>query len=323
MVRIDTAVTAGMGRVLQFPGRVVASSEANVSFRVAGPLRRVYAQEGKRVAAGQLLAELDPTDYKVQLSATEAEYSQVKAEAERVIALYGEDGTTASNYDKARYGLQQIEAKLQNHRNQLAYTRIYAPFSGVVQKCYFENGETVAAGMPIVSILSNEKLEVEVNLPAISYMHIDKFLSYSCKLDVLPETVIPLQLISVLPKANANQLYTLRLRIANRDPHLAPGMSAWVTIQTSGDGLDQVSVPSTALVEEDGKSFLYRYSESDGIVRCVPVSLQTLHTDGKADVSGSLQPGDLIVSSGAHHLKDGQRVKLLAPVSKTNVGGML
>ncbi len=321
VVRIDTVVQAGVGSVLQFPGRVVAADEVNVSFRVAGPLRRVYAQEGKAVKAGQLLAEIDPTDYRVQLSATEAEYAQVKAEAERVMALYAENGTTASNYDKARYGLQQIEAKLQNHRNQLAYTRIYAPFSGVVQKCFFEGGETVAAGLPIVSILSSGKLEVEVNLPAVSYMHIDEFQSYSCTLDVLPGLQLPLQLISVLPKANTNQLYTLRLRLDPQGERVAPGMSAWVTIHTSADGASQMRVPTTAIAEDDGQSYVYLYES--GTVRRVAVKVEMLHTDGTANVTGALSAGDRIVTSGVHHLSDGARVEPLQPVSDTNVGGML
>lgn len=323
VVRIDTVRQAGVGSVLEFPGRIDASSEANVSFRVAGVLKKIYVDEGQRVSAGQLLAEIDPTDYQVQLSATEAEYEQVKSDAERVIALYGENGTTASNYDKARFGLQQIEAKLQNHRNQLAYTRIYAPFAGTVQKRLFENGETVGAGMPILSILSGRQLEVEVNLPAISYMNVDKFENYSCTLDILPNTVVPLQFISVLPKANANQLYTLRLRVVGEVEKLAPGMSVWVKIQTSASDNSQVVIPSTSLVAEQGSAFVYTYSSKDGVVSRTPVEVKTLHTDGTATVSGRLTPGDLIVSSGAHHLKDGERVEMLAPVSETNVGGML
>ena len=87
VVRIDT-VRAPEGAVeLQYPGHVVAATEANVSFKVAGTLKRVLVSEGDYVKAGQLIAEIDPVDYKVQLSATEAEYAQIKADAERVMGL--------------------------------------------------------------------------------------------------------------------------------------------------------------------------------------------------------------------------------------------
>lgn len=322
VVRIDTARSFGISSQQQFPGRVVPAAEVNASFKVAGTLKRVYVHEGSSVRAGQLLAELDPTDYEVQLRATEAEYAQVKAEAGRVMGLYEENGTTASNYDKARYGLQQIEAKLQHHKNQLAYTRIYAPFSGSVQKCYFEGGETVAAGMPIVSVLSAGRLEVEVSLPATSYLHRDEFASYSCTLDVLPGECLRLAPVSFFPKANANQLYTMRLSFVSGAERVAPGMSAWVTIETKNNA-DQLRIPATALVADGEQSFVFLFSPSDSIVRKMAVTVESLHTDGTAVVTGSLQEGDLVVSTGVHHLSDATKVKILAPQSKTNVGGML
>lgn len=71
-----------------------------------------------------MLAELDPTDYQVQLDATEAEYRQIKAEAERVIALYQENGTTPNTYDKAVYGLKQITSKYSTTRPAGLYPSI-------------------------------------------------------------------------------------------------------------------------------------------------------------------------------------------------------
>ena len=92
----------------------------------------MHVNDGTYVRKGQLLAELDPTDYQVQLDATEAEYKQIKAEAERVMALYKDNGTTPSANDKAVYGLKQITAKYRHHKDQLGYTRLYAPFSGYI-----------------------------------------------------------------------------------------------------------------------------------------------------------------------------------------------
>ena len=92
-----------------------------------------------------------------KLQATEAEYNQIKGEAQRVMALYQENGTTPNANDKARYGLEQIEAKYKNHRDQLEYTRMYAPFDGFVQKRLFDSHETVAQVCRL-SLLSAEKL---------------------------------------------------------------------------------------------------------------------------------------------------------------------
>ena len=107
-VKIDTVISASGQSYLQYPGKVKAAQDISLAFRVSGTIQKIYVKDGARVQAGQLLAELDPTDYQVQLDATEAEYKQIKAEAERVMALYKDNGTTPSANDKAVYGLKQI-----------------------------------------------------------------------------------------------------------------------------------------------------------------------------------------------------------------------
>lgn len=323
-VRLDTVQMASTGAVLQFPGRVVASDDASLSFKVAGTIARIYKEEGERVQAGQLVAELDATDYKVQLAATEAEYARVKAETDRITALYNEGAATASNYDKARFGLQQIEAKLKNHRDQLAYCKLYAPFTGAVQTRFFHEGENIAAGMPVLSLVSSANPEIEINLPASSYLRRGSFVHYSAQFNVLPGVVIPLKLISVMPKANANQLYTMRLKIEGDTKGIAPGMSAWVSIMAAESASNaDVRVPATALVDDKGTTFVYLYdAQSQTVCRC-RVKVMRLHTDGTAEVEGALAPGHIVVSTGANHIKTGDRVTPLPPVSETNVGGLL
>lgn len=323
VVRIDTVRSVGTSRTLQFPARVVPAKEVNVAFKVSGTLKRVHVSEGTRVREGQLLAEIDPIDYQVQLKATEAEYAQIKAEAERVMGLYQDGGTTASNNDKARYGLQQIEAKLEHHRNQLSYTKIYAPITGVVQKCFFDGGETVGQGMPILSMLTDGDMEVEVNLPAAAYMHRSEFCVCTCTLDILPDEVFPLKMINILPKANANQLYTMRLRFQQQNAQIAAGMSSWVTIQTCTDEAGNVLIPTTAILQADGKSFAFIYNTQSHQVHRTEVEVQSLRLDGTAEVKADMHGGDMVVSTGIHYLKDGDTVRLLEKPSRTNVGGML
>ena len=102
-------ISAAEQSILQYPGKVKAAEDANLSFRVSGTIRKIYVKDGTRVRKGQLLADLDPTDYQIQLDATEAEYLQVKSEAERVMALYKDGGTTPAANDKAEYGLKQSQ----------------------------------------------------------------------------------------------------------------------------------------------------------------------------------------------------------------------
>lgn len=326
LVRIDTARTAEGETTLQYPGKVRAAQDISLSFRVSGTLNRILVKDGARVSEGQLLAELDPTDYQVQLDATEAEYEQIKSEAERVIALYRDNGTTPAANDKAVYGLKQISAKYQHHKDQLAYTRLYAPFSGYVQKRLFDAHETVAAGMPVISMISGGMPEVEINLPAAEYIRRESFSNYHCTFDIYPGQSYPLKLISITPKANANQLYTMRLQLAAEGrPVPSPGMNTMVTIRcTDESGAASLSVPTGAILRKDGKTWVYAYRPSDGTVHLCEVTPLRLLNNGRTVVtSAQLTPNEQVVASGVNHLNDGDRVKLLPPISETNVGGLL
>lgn len=109
-VKIDTVTSANGQTYLQYPGKVKAAQDISLAFRVSGTIRKIYVKDGARVQAGQLLAELDPTDYQVQLDATEAEYKQIKAEAERVMATVQRE----RNYSqRQRQGCVRTET---NHR---------------------------------------------------------------------------------------------------------------------------------------------------------------------------------------------------------------
>ena len=322
-VRIHTVEGGGSASCSEFPGRVKAAEEVNLAFRVGGTLQQVYVDEGSRIRKGQLIARIDPRDYRIQLEATEAEYLKVKSEAERVIALYADSVTTADAYDKARYGLQQITAKYESAKNQLDYTSVYAPFDGYVQDRLFDPEAVISAGMPVVTVVSGGNPEIEINIPAATYMRRSEIASFTASFDILPDKNIPLQLISFSPKANANQLYTVRLSFPSAvSPRPAPGMNTMVRITFGPTGNSAVAIPSTALFSKDGHSCVWIYKE-DGTIEQRRVEVESLHTDGNALVVSGISAGERIVATGVHKLKNQQKVEPMPSVAATNVGGLL
>ena len=307
-----------------YPGRIKAASDVDLSFRVAGPLVRMPVDIGGFVKKGDLVAEIDPRDYALQLSATEAEYKQVKAEAERVIELYRRKSVPVNDYDKAVSGLQQITAKYSAHKNALHDTRLVAPFDGYIQKRYFEPGETVAAGLPVVSLINTQSFEVEINIPASDYVRQQLFRNFSCEADVYPGKTFPLEVIDVARKANLNQLYQVRLRLMPEAGYdLAAGMSVNVTIEYAEDGQALMELPLSALMEQDGKAAVWVFVPESKAVTCRKVGVKEILKDGRVVVESGVAPGEIVVTAGVNKLKEGAKVDLLKPVSRTNIGGLL
>lgn len=322
-VRLHTVEHADAASAQDFPGRVVAAEEVNMAFKLSGTLKQVYVDEGSRVREGQIIAELDPRDYRLQLEATEAEYLSVKSEAERVMALYADSVGTADAYDKARFGLRQIAAKYENARNQLADTKIYAPFDGYVQKRLFDPPTVVAAGMPVVTLVAEGRSEIEINIPASTYLQRDRIASFSTSFDFIAQPV-PLRLIGVAPKANANQLYTVRLAVPQGlAPQPSPGMAAMVNVWFNDEGTGKSSIPASALFEWNGSSCVWVYDAHAGVVRRRAVTVESLDTAGNATITQGLGAGERIVSVGVNKLADGQQVNPLTAETATNIGGLL
>lgn len=327
LVKVETLTVGSdaQATTTDFPGRVKASEEVNMAFKVSGTLARVYVDEGDKVRKGQIVAELDPTDYQTQLAATEAEYYKIKSEAERVIALYNDSVATAGDYDKARYGLQQISAKYKYAKDQLADTRIYAPFSGTVKKRFYDPPTVLGAGMPIVSIITDNSLEIEINIPASTYVNRSNFTAFTTSFDFLESKTVDLKLISISPAANANQLYTVRLAVPNGvSNRLSPGMNAMVHLSQADVAVrGNIEIPTSAIFEDKGNSFVWIFNATNGSLRRQQIDVERLDTKGNAVIKSGLKAGDEIVTSGVHKLSDGQIVERLAPISETNVGGLL
>lgn len=324
---VDVCEVNGLnGAGLQtFTGKTKSASDVALAFRVSGQIARVLVNEGDYVRKGQVVAEMDSRDYQLQVNATQAEYEQIKADAERVMNLYAEGNTTASNNDKARYGLQQITQKLQNHKNQLADTKLRSTIDGYVQTKLHESGETVSAGMPVLSVFGSGNTEVEIKISASDFANIEKYTSFYCKFDITGDEQFPMVIARKSQEANSSQLYSVRLRFANgHDKKITPGMTTIVYAEASvADDGNVVSIPSTAVFNKGDKAQVYVFDEKSSTVHLRDVNVAGLHRDGSCDVNSGLKNGEIIVCTGVHHLTDGQKVKRMQKPSASNVGGLL
>ena len=325
-VKIDTVKPYTNQLSVNYPGKIKASADVNLAFRVSGTLLRVNVDVGSVVRKGQVLAEIDPRDYQTQLNATEAEYQRVKGEAERIISLYEKQSVSKNDYEKAKFGLQQISAKLNAHRDALKDTRLVAPYDGYIQKKHYDKDETVGAGIPVISMINKGMPEVEINIPSTEYYERSNFDSYSCSIDLFPGEVYPLKLTGITHKANLNQLYTMRFTLEQTSKDRIPtaGMTATVRINKKTNGSTLTVIPLSAVFNnDDGGSTVWVYNPESQSISARNVRLQGIRRDGETIVSHGLNEGEQIVVAGVHSLKEGSKVVPLPSKTKTNIGGLL
>ena len=324
-VRTATVESIGSTRTVSYPGRLQPEKDVNLSFRVAGPIAAVHFREGQHVSAGDTLAEIEERDYALQLAATTAKYEQAKAEAGRVIELADRGSAAQNDYDKARYGLEQMTALYNAHKNALNDTKMLAPFDGYVQQVLFEAGETVGAGMPVVTLISDRAPIVKVDIPATDFTNIDKTVRSWCTVDIYPGMTFRLDLIDITKKANLNQLFTARyaLRPAPDGTVPQPGIGTAVYIEYNSGEDSSVSIPATALFDNQGTSCVWVVDTDGMTVDRRAVVAEDIDRDGKARITSGLKAGETVVTAGVHSLKEGEQVRILPGASATNIGNLL
>jgi len=153
------------GSVIQASGTIEVT-EVNVAFKIPGRVSALFTDEGKVILRGDKLAALDSAEYASQVAQnranyrnTEAQRAKAKNDLDRYEVLFKQGAISAQQIDSARTGdevartqEQQADAALRTSEIRLADTVIFAPSAGVVLRKNIEPGETIAAGVPIVTI---------------------------------------------------------------------------------------------------------------------------------------------------------------------------
>lgn len=309
-----------------FSGIVQEKEEINVGFKEAGQIEHIYAEEGDFVKKGQLLARLDDKDYRLLLQNSEIQYGQMKEEMARKEKLFQQNGLSGNDYEKALAAFKQIGIQLEQNRNKVEYTYLYAPVSGYIQDVNFNESEMVNAGSAVFTLLDVNRFEVEADIPASFYVIQHRFHTFSCTCTQRPGEVFPLQMLSINQKANGNQLYKVRLSLGEEARNrLTAGMNVEVRFDIANDSLqaNSYTVPESSVFQAlDGKSCVWVFNPDSTVSRRVIVTDGML-PGGLIRVKSGLNGNERIVKAGAHTLQDQEKVQVIADPSATNVGNII
>lgn len=319
-------VSSGKTVTRNYSAIVHEAQELSLGFKVAGQISRVYVQVGDYVRKGQLLARIDDHDYQLGVDALQIQYDQLKDEVARSRKLFQQKSLSANDFEKAEAGLRQLQVQLQANKNKLAYTCLYAPVDGYVQAVGFSASEMVDAGMAVVTLMDVSRMEVVADVPYDVYQNRESIIGYSCRTTVAGREVCwPMKFLSLLPRADGNQLYQLHLGFREKpDERVTPGMNIEVGIETLTDttAIQKLSVPLCSVFQEEGKTCVWVLN-ADSTVSRRQVTLGAQISDDWLTVVDGLTGQEQIVRSGVHALQEGERVKVIEAPAATNVGGLL
>lgn len=309
--------------VKNYSGIVREAHTINLGFKTPGQIERILVAEGDYVHKGQLLAELDDADYRLGVEALQIQYDQLKDEVGRTEQLYRQKSISANDYEKATAGLRQLGVQLQANKNKLNYTKLYAPTDGYIQAVNFSPAEMVDAGTALFTLLDVSRMEVVADIPVAEYQQRDRFTRYFSRV-AGSASELPMQLLSLTPKADGNQLYQLRLDFVGQpDKQLTAGMNVEVGIvMADTTATTGVVVPLCAVFRDGDTSCVWVLGADSTLVK-QQVVLDGSDSRGRAVIREGLTGSEQIVRAGVNALQEGEKVRVIERSSKTNVGGLL
>ncbi|MCM1140645.1 MAG: efflux RND transporter periplasmic adaptor subunit [Muribaculum sp.] len=323
-VRVMQPTSQADVRERNFAGIVKEAHKISLGFKTAGQINHIYVKDGDHVKKGTLMATLDNSDYLLNVEGLRAQVSQMKSEYERCRKLYEQKSMSLNDYEKVKSAYAQLDARLKSVENQLSYTRLYAPVNGIVQSVNFSASEMVDAGTPVFNLIDDSGMEVEIDIPSSLYRNRDKISEFQ---GIMPgsDNTVPLRLLSIVPKADGNQLYRVKLSVPSSfRRELTPGMNIEVKVKMSeGVALaPSILIPAHSIVRRNDSTFVWIVGPDSTVVKR-PVVVDVIDNEGRVVVSDGLNGSETVVRSGVNMLLEGEKVKILAEPAKTNVGGLL
>jgi RND family efflux transporter MFP subunit len=320
-VKVTNATRVNELSKLSYSGVVQGAHDINVGFKTAGQIQKIYVDQGDYVKKGQLLAQLDSSDYKLGLDTYKIQYAQVKDEVSRLKAMLNAKTISENDYEKAKAGLDQLEIQVKTYQNKVNYTTLYAPTSGFIQSVNNAPSEMIDAGSPLFSLIDNSNYEVEVDIPAKQYVEKELFKGYFMTSRFIGDKELTLNLVSISPKADGNQLYQMRFIIENPNSRITAGMNIELHIEKENiEHINKYTITPHAVFSRNEKTYVWIYS--DGKITSKEVKVDGIDENGDLYISGVTESMQ-IVRAGVNALHENEAVVVLKDASETNIGGLL
>lgn len=324
-VRTQKVSTESATAQQEYAGEIKARTETRLSFRVGGKLMSRAVNLGDEVKAGQVIAQLDPSDLKLGqdaaaagLRAAQANWDQVSADLKRYQELHGQGFIGGAELERRQTAVKAAQATLDQARaqtsaqgNQTQYTRLVADAAGVVTGVDAEPGAVVAAGTPIVRLALAGARDVVFNVPEDRVGSARAVLKQPGALEVRLWGAAGEPVRATLRELAAAADPTTRTFVAKADLSAAGDVRLGQTATVAFDLVKRDAVtrlPLAAVMEQGGKSVVWLLDPATMTVKPQPVQIAS--ADGnRVLVGGGVQPGQEVVTAGVHVLTPGMKVK--------------
>ena len=298
-------------------GQAEAWRRARMTAEVPGRVQRVPVEEADRVAEGELLVALDPTDMELALERAEARLAQAEADYREKL-LFDEDLDPEVRAERERAqrlksGLTEAEIAVREARIDLERTRIRAPFPGRVASVNVVPGQRVSQGEALLSVVDLTPIKVQVQVLEGELAHLAPGGTADLRFSAFPDEVFTGTIRTINPVVE-EQTRTAKVTVVvpNPEGRILPGMYARVELEAQRIP-DRILVPRSAILERDRRTMLFVLEDGKAKWRYVTTGMEN---DEYIEIvenpeTEMVQPGEVVLTGGHFTLTHDADVRLV------------
>ena len=279
-----------------------------------GALKNFFVREGQLVKKGELLAEINDSGLKEQLDQMLIQANYTKDNFDRIKRLWEKNIGSEMQFLKAKSDFETNNKMVEQIRDQLSKTKIYAPFDGEIDEIISNLGSNLVPGSPIVRVVNLDIIYAEAQVP-------EKYVS---SIELGTEALVSIPLLNkevtskIVQSGNFinpnNRTFRVEAPVENKDKRIKQNLNARIKIKNYSN-IKALVVPLRVIREDaSGRPFIYKLVETDkkDILLTVKIFVETgANNDEEIEITKGLSIGDIIVLEGANNVEDNQRVRVI------------
>ncbi len=307
-VKVDAVAQGEISSYLLYDATVEAEETVDVYAQTAGLVRRVLAEEGDRVVAGQVLVELVDDDLKLSEAEARVSYQKLESQFKRKEEIFSRKLLSKEEVEQLKYDLEQARIRWERAKLTLAHASVQSPVDGVVSKRVVKLGDRIGQSTQLYELVNMKILIARVHVPGREMWNLSVGQPATLTTDFLPDSAFTGRVIRISPVVDPSSgTFKVTLGIDNTDGQLRPGMFVKTHIVTATHA-QAVLAPKRAVVYDDGMPHVFVVEDSTAR----KVQLEVGFEDSKhLEVLSGIALGDRIVVVGQNGLKDEAKVRVI------------
>ena len=288
-------------------GTAQANEAVTITPRRTATVQKIAFVEGERVSAGEVLVELDSSEFRANLEEMRAIRDEAKSLHDRARALYQNRHVSRARVDTLFAALRAAEAKVKADEARLAEFVIRAPFAGRLGLRRVSVGALVTPGTVITTLDDTRRIKVDFRVPETALAHMRPGLPIYAQSASFPDRTFAGRVQTIDTRIDpVTRSIELRASIPNREELLKPGMflTARLSLATRDDA---ILVPEEAIISSGTDQFVFVVAGGKAVKTRVTLGQRGR---GEVEITDGLEPGALVITRGLQKVRTGMPVKV-------------